>query len=30
VYRADGPYVFALETKKGELPSGPITACSPS
>jgi uncharacterized membrane protein (UPF0127 family) len=30
VYRADGPYVFALETKAGELPSGPITACSPS
>ena len=30
VYRADGPYVFALETKKGELPSGPITACAPS
>jgi uncharacterized membrane protein (UPF0127 family) len=30
VYRADGPYVFAVETKKGELPSGPITACSPS
>jgi uncharacterized membrane protein (UPF0127 family) len=29
-YRADGPYVFALETKPGELPSGPITACSPS
>jgi uncharacterized membrane protein (UPF0127 family) len=30
VYRADGPYVFALETKPGQLPSGPITACSPS
>jgi uncharacterized membrane protein (UPF0127 family) len=30
VYRADGPYVFAVETKAGELPSGPITACSPS
>jgi uncharacterized membrane protein (UPF0127 family) len=29
-YAADGPYVFAVETKKGELPSGPITACSPS
>ncbi|HEY3673419.1 MAG TPA: DUF192 domain-containing protein [Acidimicrobiia bacterium] len=28
VYRADGPYVYALETKAGELPSGPITACS--
>jgi uncharacterized membrane protein (UPF0127 family) len=30
VYRADGPYVFAVETKPGQLPSGPITACSPS
>ena len=30
VNRADGPYVFAVETKAGELPSGPITACSPS
>jgi uncharacterized membrane protein (UPF0127 family) len=30
VYRADGPYVFAVETRGGELPSGPITACSPS
>lgn len=30
VYRADGPYVFALETKAGQLPHGPITACSPS
>jgi|SRR5215207_1262352 len=30
VYRADGPYVFAVEKKAGELPSGPITACSPS
>ena len=30
VYRADGPYVFAVETKAGELPSGPLTACSPS
>jgi uncharacterized membrane protein (UPF0127 family) len=29
-YAADGPYVFAVETKKGELPSGAITACSPS
>ena len=29
-YRADGPYVFAVETKAGELPSGPITACAPS
>jgi uncharacterized membrane protein (UPF0127 family) len=30
VYRADGPYVFAVETKAGQLPSGPITACQPS
>jgi uncharacterized membrane protein (UPF0127 family) len=30
VYRADNEYVFAVETKAGELPSGPITACSPS
>jgi uncharacterized membrane protein (UPF0127 family) len=30
VYRADGPYVYAVETKPGELPSGPLTACSPS
>jgi uncharacterized membrane protein (UPF0127 family) len=29
-YAADGPYVFAVETKAGELPSGPLTACSPS
>ena len=29
-YAADGQYVFAVETKKGELPSGPIAACSPS
>jgi uncharacterized membrane protein (UPF0127 family) len=29
-YRADDQYVFALETKAGQLPSGPITACSPS
>jgi uncharacterized membrane protein (UPF0127 family) len=30
VYRADGPYLFALETKAGQLPDGPITACQPS
>jgi uncharacterized membrane protein (UPF0127 family) len=30
VYRADGPYVYAVETKPGQLPSGPLTACSPS
>jgi len=29
IYRADGPYVYAVETRKGELPAGPITACSP-
>lgn len=29
-YAADGPYVFAVETKAGELPSGSITACSPA
>lgn len=30
VYAAGAQYEFAVETKKGELPSGPITACSPS
>jgi uncharacterized membrane protein (UPF0127 family) len=30
VYRADGAYVFAVETKAGHLPSGPITACQPT
>ena len=30
IYQADGAYVFALETKAGELPAGPITACTPS
>ena len=30
IYRADGPYVYAVETNKGHLPSGPITACSPT
>jgi uncharacterized membrane protein (UPF0127 family) len=30
VYGADGTYSFAVETKKGELPSGPISACSPT
>lgn len=29
-YRADGPFVFAVETKPGALPSGPLTACSPA
>ena len=30
VYRANGPYEYAVETHEGELPSGPVTACSPS
>lgn len=30
IYRAEGPYVYAVETLKGKLPSGPVTACSPS
>jgi len=30
IYRADGPYVFAVETKAGKLPHGPITACNPT
>jgi uncharacterized membrane protein (UPF0127 family) len=30
VYQADGPYRYAVETKPGHLPAGPITACSPS
>jgi uncharacterized membrane protein (UPF0127 family) len=30
VYRADGQYLYALETKAGELPSGNLAACSPS
>jgi uncharacterized membrane protein (UPF0127 family) len=27
VYRADGAFTFAVETKPGLLPSGPLTAC---
>jgi uncharacterized membrane protein (UPF0127 family) len=27
VYRADGPYLYALETPGGQLPPGPITTC---
>jgi uncharacterized membrane protein (UPF0127 family) len=27
-YRADEPFVYALETKPGRLPTGPLTACS--
>jgi uncharacterized membrane protein (UPF0127 family) len=30
VYRADGAYVYAIETLGGQLPSGPLTACAPS
>ena len=30
VYRADGQYAYAVETKPGQLPAGPITACSSS
>jgi len=30
VYRADGAFEYAVETLKGKLPSGPVTACSPS
>jgi uncharacterized membrane protein (UPF0127 family) len=29
LYNADGPFAYAVETLKGHLPSGPITACSP-
>ncbi len=29
VYRADGPYAYAIETLRGQLPAGPVTACSP-
>lgn len=28
VYRADAPFVYALETLKGELPSGSLSGCS--
>jgi hypothetical protein len=30
VYRANGDYEYAVETLEGRLPSGPVTACSPS
>jgi uncharacterized membrane protein (UPF0127 family) len=30
VYRADGPYQYAIETRKGQLPGGPVNACSPT
>jgi uncharacterized membrane protein (UPF0127 family) len=29
-YRADGLYQYAVETLKGQLPSGSVNACSPS
>jgi uncharacterized membrane protein (UPF0127 family) len=29
-YRADGQYLYAVETPKGGLPAGPLTACSAS
>jgi uncharacterized membrane protein (UPF0127 family) len=29
VYRADGPFLYAVETPKGGLPTGPVTTCSP-
>jgi uncharacterized membrane protein (UPF0127 family) len=29
LYQADGPFVYAVETLKGQLPAGPVTACSP-
>jgi uncharacterized membrane protein (UPF0127 family) len=28
-YRADGQFLYAVETLKGGLPAGPVTACSP-
>jgi uncharacterized membrane protein (UPF0127 family) len=30
VYRSTEPYLFAVETKHGQLPKGPIAACGPS
>jgi uncharacterized membrane protein (UPF0127 family) len=30
VYRADGPYQYAIETFKGKLPSGSVAACTPT
>jgi uncharacterized membrane protein (UPF0127 family) len=30
VYRADGQFLYAVETLKGGLPSGPVTACLPA
>jgi len=30
VYRADGQFLYAVETPKGALPSGPVTTCSPA
>ena len=30
VYSADGPFLYAVETPKGALPTGPLTTCSPA
>ena len=30
VYRADGTFVYAVETLKDKLPSGPLSACQSS
>jgi uncharacterized membrane protein (UPF0127 family) len=30
VYRSDGPFVYALETLRGQLPGGGVAACEPS
>jgi uncharacterized membrane protein (UPF0127 family) len=30
VYRADAQFLYAVETLKGGLPSGPVTTCSPA
>jgi uncharacterized membrane protein (UPF0127 family) len=30
VYRATGPYTYAVETKPGQLPAGALAACAPS
>ena len=29
-YRADGAYLYAVETLKGGLSAGPLTACAPA
>ena len=30
LYRSDGAYLYAVETLKGQLPAGPLTACAPA